>query len=67
MLQKTILGLSDGVGGWASEGVDPSLFSQALMWHAYKQSDRNPSASMQKILRSAYEGVMREDAVPCGM
>jgi hypothetical protein len=66
-IQKTILGLSDGVGGWASEGVDPSLFSQALMWHAYKQSDRNPSASMQKVLSSAYEGVMKEDAVPCGM
>ncbi|KAJ9100214.1 hypothetical protein QFC20_005491 [Naganishia adeliensis] len=63
---KTILGLSDGVGGWASEGVDPSLFSQALMWHAYKQSDRNPSASVQKVLSSAYEGVMKEDAVPCG-
>lgn len=37
------------------------------MWHAYKQSDRNPSASMQKVLSSAYDGVMKEDAVPCGM
>ncbi|GHJ87708.1 hypothetical protein NliqN6_4110 [Naganishia liquefaciens] len=63
---RTILGLSDGVGGWASEGVDPSLFSQALMWHASKQSDKNPSASVAKILSNAYEAVIKEDGVPCG-
>jgi len=27
-------GVADGVGGWVSYGVDPSLFSQALMFHA---------------------------------
>ncbi|KAI0273621.1 phosphatase 2C-like domain-containing protein [Gloeopeniophorella convolvens] len=30
------LGVADGVGGWASSGVDPSLFSQALMYHAHR-------------------------------
>ncbi|EED84184.1 predicted protein [Postia placenta Mad-698-R] len=27
-------GVADGVGGWIDSGVDPSLFSQALMYHA---------------------------------
>ncbi|KAF8275027.1 phosphatase 2C-like domain-containing protein [Lactarius quietus] len=29
-------GVADGVGGWASSGVDPSLFSQALMYHSHR-------------------------------
>ena len=30
--------MADGVGGWAESGVDPSLFSQALMYHAHRYS-----------------------------
>ncbi|PSR74921.1 hypothetical protein PHLCEN_2v9455 [Hermanssonia centrifuga] len=30
------LGIADGVGGWVESGVDPSLFSQALMYHAHR-------------------------------
>ncbi|KAH9951240.1 protein serine/threonine phosphatase 2C [Amylocystis lapponica] len=30
------LGLADGVGGWVDSGVDPSLFSQALMYHGHR-------------------------------
>ncbi|KAH7107827.1 protein serine/threonine phosphatase 2C [Auriculariales sp. MPI-PUGE-AT-0066] len=29
----TALGVADGVGGWILSGVDPSKFSQALMYH----------------------------------
>ncbi|KAI9466200.1 protein serine/threonine phosphatase 2C [Lactarius psammicola] len=29
-------GVADGVGGWASSGIDPSLFSQALMYHSHR-------------------------------
>jgi len=29
-------GVADGVGGWALSGVDPSLFSQALMYHSHR-------------------------------
>jgi protein phosphatase PTC7 len=32
------MGVADGVGGWADSGVDPSLFSQALMYHAHRCS-----------------------------
>ncbi|EJT96756.1 hypothetical protein DACRYDRAFT_97436 [Dacryopinax primogenitus] len=28
------LGIADGVGGWSASGIDPSLFSQCLMFHA---------------------------------
>ncbi|CAE6522094.1 unnamed protein product [Rhizoctonia solani] len=32
------LGIADGVGGWSEDGVDPSLFSQALMYFASKHA-----------------------------
>jgi protein phosphatase PTC7 len=35
-LQGVSLGIADGVGGWIESGVDPSLFSQALMYHAHR-------------------------------
>ncbi|KZT51330.1 hypothetical protein CALCODRAFT_144287 [Calocera cornea HHB12733] len=28
------LGIADGVGGWSASGVDPSLFSQSMMYHS---------------------------------
>jgi protein phosphatase PTC7 len=31
-------GVADGVGGWVESGIDPSLFSQALMYHAHRYS-----------------------------
>lgn len=34
--QGISLGVADGVGGWTDSGVDPSLFSQALMYHAHR-------------------------------
>lgn len=34
-MEGIAFGLADGVGGWVLRGVDPSLFSQALMYHAH--------------------------------
>jgi len=34
--QGVSFGVADGVGGWASSGIDPSLFSQALMYHSHR-------------------------------
>ncbi|KZO91738.1 hypothetical protein CALVIDRAFT_541634 [Calocera viscosa TUFC12733] len=28
------IGIADGVGGWSASGVDPSLFSQSMMFHS---------------------------------
>ena len=38
-LQGLSLGVADGVGGWVDSGVDPALFSQALMYHAHLRSE----------------------------
>ena len=38
LLQGISLGVADGVGGWTESGIDPSLFSQALMFHAHRYS-----------------------------
>ena len=34
--QGISFGVADGVGGWAASGVDPSLFSQTLMYHSHR-------------------------------
>ncbi|TFK29931.1 protein serine/threonine phosphatase 2C [Coprinopsis marcescibilis] len=41
-------GVADGVGGWVDSGVDPSLFSQALMFHAHRYS-RNAWAGEPEV------------------
>lgn len=41
-------GVADGVGGWVDSGVDPALFSQALMYHAHRYS-RNAWAGEPEI------------------
>jgi protein phosphatase PTC7 len=41
-------GVADGVGGWVDSGVDPALFSQALMYHAHSYS-RNAWAGEPEI------------------
>lgn len=43
---EVVLGVADGVGGWRSKGVDPSLFSQTLMYHAGEIS-KSPSESFK--------------------
>ena len=57
------LAISDGVGGW-SDVVDPSFFSQALMYHYAKSSLRTDEP--RSILKSAYEGVLGEETVVAG-
>ncbi|KIO34274.1 hypothetical protein M407DRAFT_240612 [Tulasnella calospora MUT 4182] len=34
------VGIADGVGGWSESGVDPGVFSQALMYHAARYAKR---------------------------
>lgn len=38
LLEGVSFGVADGVGGWVESGVDPSLFSQALMYHSHRYS-----------------------------
>lgn len=71
------IGVADGVGGWTENGVDPSLFSQALMFHAAKAAS-NSSAHPDRIdsdakgmtpeqmLADAFEKVLKEPMVVAG-
>ncbi|KDR81603.1 hypothetical protein GALMADRAFT_59131 [Galerina marginata CBS 339.88] len=47
-LEGVSFGVADGVGGWVDSGVDPALFSQALMYHAHRYS-RNAWAGEPEI------------------
>jgi protein phosphatase PTC7 len=68
--QSTHLAISDGVGGW-SDTVDPSFFSQGLMYH-YGASARGEGPASAKAstpldhLRNAYNGVLSEKIVVAG-
>lgn len=62
------LAVADGVGGWTEEGVDPALFSQALMYYLTRQaSDVSISQRAPKqLLADAYQAVLKEPAVSLG-
>eukprot|EP01052_Picozoa_sp_SAG31_P046914 SAG31_NODE_9164_length_1323_cov_2.422386_2_plen_108_part_00 len=57
--QRAVVGVADGVGGWAAQGVDPGLYSKALMRAAAQAAaaseprDARPTA----ILRQAFDVV----------
>ncbi|KJA27224.1 hypothetical protein HYPSUDRAFT_35836, partial [Hypholoma sublateritium FD-334 SS-4] len=48
VVEGVSFGVADGVGGWVESGVDPALFSQALMYHAHRYS-RNAWAGEPEI------------------
>lgn len=66
------LGVADGVGGWADSGVDPSVFSQALMRYSFLASAPPPKHSTQprptptEILQQGYDGVTADAEVKAG-
>lgn len=59
-------GVADGVGGWEDSGVDPSHFSQALMYHAWEAVKGLPEQSPKTVLSQAYDGVQSEKGVIAG-
>ena len=59
------MALSDGVGGWGPE-YDPSLFSQALMFHYAQSASASPSGSSSKHLQKAYDHTLADEHVPAG-
>ncbi|CDS00693.1 hypothetical protein, partial [Sporisorium scitamineum] len=65
------IGVADGVGGWTENGIDPSLFSQALMFYASRsaaQASAAPEegAAPNRILAEAFEHVLNEPLVVAG-
>lgn len=61
------MGVADGVGSWSQQGVDPALFSQAMMYYASEAFEKDGiSASPKELLRRAYKGTMQEKDIPAG-
>ncbi|GAK62556.1 protein serine/threonine phosphatase 2C [Moesziomyces antarcticus] len=63
------IGVADGVGGWTENGIDPSLFSQALMFYASKAAASAPTdgnGAPNRILAEAFEHVLKEPLVVAG-
>ena len=66
LLQPSVVAVADGVGGWAESGVDPSAFSQALMFYAWKAAQTDAHRSPSELLQQAYDGTMKESEVRAG-
>ena len=65
------IGVADGVGGWTENGIDPSLFSQALMFYASRSASQASANSdsvsaPNRILAEAFEQVLKEPLVIAG-
>ncbi|TIA91633.1 hypothetical protein E3P99_00965 [Wallemia hederae] len=62
------LGIADGVGGWFSAKVDPSKFSQTLMWAAAKKASQltAPEALPVDVIDAGHKGVLEMDEVKAG-
>lgn len=63
------MAVADGVGGWADSGVDPSIFSQALMyfgWAAASATKEKKFLTPLEIMQSAYKNLMMAPEVTAG-
>mmetsp|Transcript_9749 Transcript_9749/g.14378 ORF Transcript_9749/g.14378 Transcript_9749/m.14378 type:complete len:371 (+) Transcript_9749:65-1177(+) len=59
-------GVSDGVGGWARMGIDPSAFSRSLMKNAAKVAEENTTLEPKEILNQSYQRVVESGRVKAG-
>lgn len=66
--QSTVLlGVADGVGGWTESGVDPSLYSNALLHYAAQFAERhNTMPTPQAILQHAFDQVAQNPEIEAG-
>lgn len=62
------LGVADGVGGWFSAKVDPSKFSQTLMWAASKKASSLIASEAQprELIEAGHNGVLNIEDVKAG-
>ncbi|KAK9765700.1 Protein phosphatase 2C 7, variant 2 [Basidiobolus ranarum] len=65
---RAVLGVADGVGGWAESGVDPAIFSWALMNNCSKIAtlEQNSSLHPGEILSQGYTKLVEEGKVKAG-
>lgn len=58
------LAVADGVGGWADSGVDPAVFSQAMMYHVQKAARRAWAGEPESDPAVGNEGVEGVEMTP---
>ncbi|KAK9768472.1 Protein phosphatase 2C 7 [Basidiobolus ranarum] len=65
---RAVLGVADGVGGWAESGVDPAVFSWTLMNNCSEIAELKQNASLHPgdILSQAYKKLLEEGKVDAG-
>lgn len=62
-----VIGVADGVGGWREEGVDASLFSNALMENAKLFAETHRKVlDPEVILANAYSKTVKDGKVKAG-
>jgi protein phosphatase PTC7 len=65
------LGLADGVGGWADQGIDPSDFSHGLCNRMADESEKYQGEGEEKdlprrILQRAFDDISKDESIPGG-
>ncbi|KAM0755644.1 hypothetical protein T439DRAFT_295637 [Meredithblackwellia eburnea MCA 4105] len=63
---SVIAGIADGVGGWEDSGVDPSHFSQSLMFYSSEAIRTGGLRDPRDILKQAFKGVLANKEVTAG-
>lgn len=49
----TVLAVADGVGGWASKGINPGLFSTKLTHSLIERSESDPALEPRELIKQA--------------
>jgi protein phosphatase PTC7 len=59
-----VMGIADGVGGWAKAGIDPAAYSRDLMSHC-EAAGSSGNASCIQILRRGFEKTLASGGCTC--
>ncbi|PKI83021.1 protein-serine/threonine phosphatase [Malassezia vespertilionis] len=65
--ESVMMGVADGVGGWTESGIDPSHFSNALLYYATQYVEKQASfPSPKAVLEHAFARVTQDALVTAG-
>lgn len=66
-MSENLLAVADGVGGWASKGIDPGIFARELCGHVLhlftEQRSKGVHISQISLLDILSEGLSRTKAI----
>mmetsp|Transcript_16017 Transcript_16017/g.13997 ORF Transcript_16017/g.13997 Transcript_16017/m.13997 type:complete len:186 (+) Transcript_16017:14-571(+) len=64
-VKDRLISIADGVGGWASHGVDPGLYSKQLELFIGEEFDNDPNATPKQILTRANKRTFKTGTSTC--